>query len=125
VIGVDPSSKSELNVLAPGNGGAAVQVTTQTHSANRQGIARIYILKTDTECYDAGVLSGVKRTLSEKRMRCVMGEVGFIGDPHHTCFEDVYAILRSNGYRLAGLYEVIYCRSGECAFADGLFVSLE
>ena len=125
LTGVDPSSKSQLNALAPGSGGPTVQVTTLDAFCNRERIAFIDILKTDTEGYDARVLSGARRMLSEKRIHCVVSEVGFIGDRHHTPFEEVYAILHTNGYRLAGLYEASYCRSGECDFANALFASSE
>jgi hypothetical protein len=84
LTGVDPSSKSQLNVLAPGNGGPTVQVTTLDAFCNRERIASIDILKTDTEGYDARVLSGARRMLSEKRIHCVVSEVGFIGDRYHT-----------------------------------------
>jgi FkbM family methyltransferase len=125
LTGVDPSSKSQLNALAPGSGGASVKVTTVDAFCNRERIASIDILKTDTEGYDARVLSGARRMLSEKRIQCVVSEVGFVGDRHHTPFEEVYGILHTNGYWLAGLYETSYCRSGECDFANALFASSE
>jgi hypothetical protein len=59
--------------------------------------------------------------LSQKRIRCVISEVGFISDQQHTLFEDVYDFLHANGYSLAGLYEATYSRTGECDFANALF----
>jgi FkbM family methyltransferase len=123
VTGVEPSSKSQLNTVAPGSGGPTVQVTTLDAFCNRERIASIDILKTDTEGHDARVLRGAGRMLIEKRIQCVVSEVGFVGDQHHTPFEDVYAILHANGYRLAGLYEAMYRGSGECDLANALFAA--
>jgi FkbM family methyltransferase len=119
--GVDPSSRSKLNTLGPGSGGSTVQVATLDAFCIRERIASIDILKTDTEGYDARVLRGASRMLSDKRIRCIVSEVGFVGDRHHTPFEDVYCLLRASGYQLAGLYEASYFRSGECDFANALF----
>jgi hypothetical protein len=58
--------------------------------------------------------------LRDKRIRCIVSEVGFVGDSHHTPFEEVYTLMQANGYQLAGLYEAIYRRSGE-SFANALF----
>jgi FkbM family methyltransferase len=103
--GVDPSSTSQLNTLAPGSGGSTIQVTTLDAFCIRERIASIDILKTDTEGYDAHVLRGASRMLSEKRIPCIVSEVGFVGDRHHTPFEEVYSLLVANGYRIAGFYD--------------------
>jgi FkbM family methyltransferase len=119
--GDDPSSTSQLNTLAPGSGGSTIQVTTLDAFCIRERIASIDILKTDTEGYDAHVLRGASRMLSEKRIPCIVSEVGFVGDRHHTPFEEVYSLLVANGYRIAGFYEASYFRGGECDFANALF----
>jgi FkbM family methyltransferase len=121
VTSVNPSSKSGENKVTPGSDGATVQVTTIDSFCNREGITSIDILKTDTEGYDARVLRGASEMLGQKRIRCVISEVGFIGDPVHTLFEDVYDILHANGYRLAGLFEATHTRDGQCFFANALF----
>jgi FkbM family methyltransferase len=119
---VDPISNSQLNMVSPGSGGATIEVTTLDAFCYRERITSIDILKTDTEGYDARVLRGAGRMLSEKRIHCIVSEVGFVGDRHHTPFEHVYEFLNSYGYQLAGLYEASYLRTGECDFANAFFV---
>jgi FkbM family methyltransferase len=121
VTSVNPSSKSVENKVTPGSNGASVQVTTIDSFCSREGITTIDILKTDTEGYDARVLRGANEMLGQKRIRCIISEFGFIGDPQRTSFEDVYDILHANGYRFAGLYEATHTHAGECFFANALF----
>jgi hypothetical protein len=74
----------------------------------QQGITKIDILKTDTEGYDAEVLAGARRMLSEERVRCIMCEVGVLGDKQHTDFTRVFIFLHRLGFEIAEISETSY-----------------
>ena len=77
---------------------------------------------TDTEGYDLRVLQGAQRMLSDARMRCVICEVGFLDDRHHTPFVDVSSFMGKFGFEIAGFYEFSYLTDYRAAFTNALFV---
>jgi FkbM family methyltransferase len=93
-VAVDRASASQLNRLcfdgdtfrSSNNQSLRIQISTIDAICGHQHIETIDILKTDTEGYDAKVLAGASRMLSEGRVRCVISEVGFLDDPQHTKF---------------------------------------
>ncbi len=129
-IAVDRVSASQLNRLCfDGNippplnkQNMRIQISTIDAICGRQRIETIDILKTDTEGYDAKVLAGASRMLSEGRVRCVISEVGFLDDPRHTEFGKVFLLLHESGFEMAGFYETSYLRNSRCDFANALFI---
>ena len=89
---------------------------------DRQDVTKIDILKTDTEGYDAEVLAGARRMLSEERVRCIICEVGFLDDKQHTDFTKVFLFLHRLGFEIAGIYEPSYFSNYRMAFTNALFV---
>jgi FkbM family methyltransferase len=130
-VQVDPKSASQLNRIdgvIPNDAGKStirIDVTRLDTFAAENNIDQIDLLKTDTEGFDAKVLAGAKTLLREERIRCVVSEVGFAGDTHHTPFSDVHSILTSHGFQLAGIYEISYRPSLSVDFANVLFVRPE
>jgi FkbM family methyltransferase len=122
---LDPKSSSAMNQLRPVKNDEpklCIQVTTIDAFCAHHGVDRIDILKTDTEGFDAEVLAGAQRMLSERRVRCVMCEVGFLGDRQHTDFTKVFLLLQQSGLQIAGIYEPSYLREGRTDFANALFI---
>jgi FkbM family methyltransferase len=129
-IAVDRDSASQLNRLCfDGNTPPSlnkqtmrIQISPIDAICGHQRIETIDILKTDTEGYDAKVLAGASRMLSEGRVRCVISEVGFLDDPQHTEFAKVFLLLHQAGFEMAGFYEASYLRNSRCDFANALFI---
>jgi FkbM family methyltransferase len=130
-VAVDPFSGSPLNQLCsepnrrplPGEQAIRIQIRTIDEICEHEGVGVIDILKTDTEGYDAKVLTGAKRMLSTGGARCVISEVGFMEDGQHTEFAKVFSLLHQLGFEMVGFYETSYLPSGRCDFANALFVS--
>jgi FkbM family methyltransferase len=130
-IVVDSESSSALNQLRPDLATAApssrkkkfrIQIAAVDDICDQQGITKIDILKTDTEGYDAEVLAGARRMLSEGRVRCIICEVGFLGDTQHTDFTRVFLVLHRLGFEIAGIYEPSYFNNYRMDFTNALFV---
>src|SRR5262249_44707106 len=102
-----------------------IQIAAIDDICEQQGITRIDILKTDTEGYDAEVLAGARRMLSEERVRCIICEVGFLGDKQHTDFTRVFLFLHQLGFEMAGIYELSYGSNYRINFTNALFVRRE
>jgi FkbM family methyltransferase len=124
-VDVDPGSTSAMNQLRSGNPNKEkirVQISTIDAICKQHEIERIDILKTDTEGFDAEVLAGAHRMLSEGRVRCIMCEVGFVGDKQHTDFTTVFLFLHQLGFEIAGIYEASYFSNLRIDFANALFI---
>jgi Methyltransferase FkbM domain len=94
-----PSSRKQM---------VRIQIAPVDDICEQQGITKIDILKTDTEGYDAEVLAGARRMLSEERVRCIMCEVGVLGDKQHTDFTRVFIFLHRLGFAIAEISESSY-----------------
>ena len=89
-----------------------IEVSTLDAFADREGIERIAILKTDTEGYDLEVLRGARSLLESHRIGAVICEVGFNPeDKQHTFFPGVFSYLLDRGYRLYLVDDQIVYRS--------------
>lgn len=99
-----------------------INVVTLDRWCAENRIESVDILKTDTEGYDTKVLMGAERLLSEGRVKCVVSEVGFLGDNHHSPIDSIYPFLIARGFGLAGIFEVTYRQDRTCDFANALFV---
>jgi FkbM family methyltransferase len=129
-VAVDPNSVSGLNQLhsdsnrspSSRNQTVRIKISTIDTICEHQSIEGIDILKTDTEGYDANVLAGAHRMLSEGRVRCVICEVGFLDDAQHTDFTNVFLFLHQLGFEMAGFYESSYLRNSRFDFTNALFI---
>lgn len=65
---------------------------------------------------------GAERLLSEGRVKCVVSEVGFLGDNHHSPIDSIYPFLTARGFGMAGIFEITYRRDRTCDFANAMFV---
>jgi FkbM family methyltransferase len=126
---IEPTSVSQLNKIhdvsprshsSPRNK-LAIEVKRVDTVCAEQGVESIDVLKTDTEGFDARVLAGAAGMLSAGRIRCIVSEVGFLDDQQHTPFADVFTLLSTHGFELAGIYEITYLRNGKCDYANALF----
>ena len=84
---------------------------------------RIHLLKTDTQGFEKEVLKGAHQTLAKHLIDIVLLELMF--EPiykNYGRFEDVYSLLRDNGYRLVSLYNADYAQGHYATWCDGLFV---
>jgi FkbM family methyltransferase len=131
-IAVDLDSPSSLNQLdfetttpSSHKQKVRIQIAAIDDICVQQGITRIDILKTDTEGYDAEVLAGARRMLSEGRVQCIICEVGFLGDKHHTDLTKVFLFLHELGFEIAGIYEPSYFSNYRIDFTNALFVRRE
>ena len=84
----------------------SVPVSTVADFCQQQGIARIDVLKIDTQGYELEVLNGARQLLTSGSISLIYLEVCFVpyyeGQP---LFQDIYKFLYESGYRLVGLYE--------------------
>ena len=105
-------SSVQYSLKAPGfeQGSAEteeVQVLTLDEFADAHGIKHVDLLKTDTEGYDAEVLSGAHRLLERKSNDFVFVEVNFVkGDAGHTDYDSIAGLLATYGYQPVGFYDV-------------------
>ena len=84
-----------------------VQVDTLDEFTEEHGIARIDLLKTDTEGFDHQVLMGAERLLGGRRIDFVLVEVNFAErDQSHSSFATISRALGAHGYTPIGFYDV-------------------
>jgi FkbM family methyltransferase len=128
-VAFDGDSTSQTNRIAPLTDDARaerspteeIHVETLDDFCSANAVERIDILKTDTEGYDVEVLRGAARMLTQGRIQIVITEAGFVGDQHHTPFSESYALLQSNGFQIAGVYEATYLPDGRCDFCNVVY----
>ena len=89
-----------------GVGETLVQVISLDAFCAQQGIAKIDLLKIDTQGYELEVLGGARRLLSSGGISLIYVEVCFVryyeGQP---LFPEIYQFLYDHDYRFVGLYE--------------------
>jgi FkbM family methyltransferase len=87
-------------------GSVAVAVTTLDRLCEEQGVARIDLLKLDTQGYELEILHGAQRMLAAGAVGLIYAEVCFVRSyQNQPLFQDVYSFLYERGYRLVALYE--------------------
>jgi FkbM family methyltransferase len=101
-----------------------VQVWTLDDFAFRESIARIDLLKIDTEGYEIEVLRGAKTLLTERRVGAILLEATL--DPNdevHTHLGDAIRFLSEHHHHLASIGEqVIWSGPVRLAYFNALFV---
>lgn len=86
-----------------------IQVLNGDRYCNFNNIESIFLLKTDTEGYDLDVLMGFEQILSRHKIFFILVEVTFdTTDLTHTSFYSVNEYMTLYGYKLSGLYDVMY-----------------
>lgn len=112
--GGTPAGRVEVEVRA-------LDDFSQTH-----GLRQIDLLKLDVQGFEVELLNGARQMLCERRIALVMTEVNFVKlYEGQAFFEDVYARLKQDGFRLVGLYRPDYRAGPYIAWCDALFVNLE
>jgi FkbM family methyltransferase len=102
---LEAGRRKELPAGVPVLDSETVEVTTLDDYRTAAGIARIDILKIDTEGHDLDVLMGAAGSLSEARAGLVLAEVSMDPDnKFHVAYEEVTAELLRHDYRLFALY---------------------
>jgi FkbM family methyltransferase len=104
-------------------GSADVAMDSVDDFCERHRIARIEVLKIDTQGYELEVLSGATQTLQTRGVPLIYAEVSFIryydGQP---LFDEVYRYAYDRGYRMVGIYESGYLTHYYQVGGNALFV---
>ncbi|MEI8340779.1 MAG: FkbM family methyltransferase [Verrucomicrobiota bacterium] len=102
---------------------ADVAMDTVDHYCTEHGIESIDLLKTDVQGYDLNVFKGAEGLLEKGRIHAVFCEVIFHKIYDGQCsFEEIYACLAKNGFRLCGLYDAVREDSFHIHWVDALFI---
>ncbi len=100
----------------------SVPVTTLDDFCEQHSIARIGILKIDTQGYDLEVLCGGRRLLDSKRVGVIQVEANFVSLYREQArFGEILAYLSEAGYGLVGLYDIARNPTGDIKWADAVF----
>lgn len=104
-----------------------VEVCKLDTFCRKNNIEQIDLLKVDAQGYELKVLNGASNLLRSKAICSAHVEVNFASYYEGQCsFEEVYAKLRSYGYKLVGLYcPADWCRASDMSlmWGDALFVA--
>jgi len=99
-----------------------VEVTTVDRFCDDHDIARIDILKSDTQGFDLEVLKGASSMFAANRIRAVYLEINFIRIYENLpTLSDLYAFLTARDFQLVSFYDFRY-RDHRAAWTDALFV---
>jgi len=104
----DSYSIEELPEPAQAGSGDVVAVETVDRFSAREGIARIGLLKVDTEGHDLAVLEGAEGLLARQAIDLVQVEAGWhASNRRHVPVEAFKAHLEPRGYRLFAVYQQV------------------
>jgi FkbM family methyltransferase len=99
-----------------------VEVTTVDAFLQAAGIDFVPLMKTDTEGFEIPVLKGAQSSLASGKIKSLLIEVTFTLTTHrHVTLSDVSDLLRVHGYKLFGLYDHHYLKSGQSRYCNALF----
>jgi FkbM family methyltransferase len=100
-----------------------VEVTTVDDYCAAHGIARIDILKSDTQGFDLEVLKGAQRMIEQRAIRLIFMEITFSdmykGLPR---LDEIYAFLADRRFALVSFYDFYY-QHDRAGWTDALFVA--
>jgi FkbM family methyltransferase len=86
-----------------------IQMETLDHYCKINKIAKIDLLKIDTEGYDMNVLNGAKEMMEKTSISMIYCETGFQdSNQRNTSFTELTKFLENKGYFFFGLYQVDY-----------------
>jgi FkbM family methyltransferase len=127
-VTADPNSPSTLNSLVSVQSDTTNQVpveisiNTLDSWLEANAIAKLDILKIDTEGFEVAVIKGASNTLSQKRLSSLIVEVGLAPhDSQHCDMQEIVALLESYGYRMANLFDVVHDPGPYMAYCNALF----
>lgn len=103
----ETTGQNTINTSAkPGTATAHIPITTIDAFCGRRGIARIDVLKIDTEGYEMSVLRGARGMLESGAIQLVLAECEFVHNPSepHGDFAEIFALLSPMGYRIVSFY---------------------
>jgi FkbM family methyltransferase len=121
----DMSSLLEQSVDAWGEvkGTYPVEITTVDDYCAAHGVARIDVLKSDTQGFDLDVLKGAQAMIERCAIGVIFMEITFSdmykGSPR---FDSIYAWLADRRFALVSFYDFYYQR-GRAGWTDALFVA--
>ncbi|HEU5070295.1 MAG TPA: FkbM family methyltransferase [Verrucomicrobiae bacterium] len=135
------NANSETNSILPATSAAeawlpssmigrvgSVKIAVQTADAfcDERGLARIDLMKIDTQGYELHVLRGAQRMLAQRKVSVINLEVQFVdfyeGQP---AFTQLFEHLAAIGMTFVGLYSAAYSSQNRLLWADALFASEE
>ena len=91
-----------------------VQVSTVDEYLTTHSIAKVDLLKIDTEGFEMQVLKGSDKSLAAGKISAIFAEVGFdSSDSRHVAIDEIRDFLMPYGFRITGLYEQSPEWSGE------------
>jgi len=115
------SLKAQVN--AEDFGFVPVQVDTLDNLCKKLSLAKVDILKIDTEGSDLDVLTGGSQIFALDKVGLVLAECAFDrADKRHTYFFDLCHFLECRGFRFLGLYNARQSNR-RLYFCDALFIS--
>ena len=100
-----------------------VEMVTLDAFTEKNGIAKIHILKCDTQGFEVEVLNGAKRLMNEGRIALIYLEIIF-SDMYKGIapFDELYKLLRENGFLLVGFYSPHF-QKNLLSWTDALFIN--
>ena len=99
-----------------------IKVDTIDHFVKEQNIAKIAILKSDTEGFELEVLKGARYCLENQLIDFLYLEVGFNSlDLQHAYVTTIIETLENYGYGFSGLFEMSYTEQHVILYANALF----
>ncbi len=102
-----PGENSIEKNVDSGRGTTKISLETIDSFCSRNGILKIYLLKTDTEGHDLCVLRGAQSMLDQKCISAVYSEFGFYRDDRgHTNLCDLLYFMQANDYQLYNYYRI-------------------
>lgn len=103
-----------------------VPVTTLDLFCKEKRIAPINLLKTDVQGFDLQVMKGAQGLFERDQIHAVFCEINIHKMyEHQGSFEETYAFLFANGFRLCGLYDLIREKGFHIHWCDALFIRPE
>ena len=119
--------RDRMNTLVSGtSSGATAQVAVATVDGfcTTNGIAKIDLLKIDTEGFETAVLRGAERMLASGSIDLVLAECDFITrrDQPHGNFFEIHELLTGYGFRVVGLYNGGLDRNSGWIWGDVLMI---
>lgn len=99
-----------------------VEVTTVDAFLQARGIDCVPLMKTDTEGFEIQVLKGAEASLCSGKIKSLLIEVTLtLTTDRHVKLSNVSDLLRVHGYKLFGLYDHHYLKSGQSRYCNALF----
>jgi FkbM family methyltransferase len=100
-----------------------IEITTVDEFVKTNNIAKIHVLKSDTEGFEKEVIEGAKGMLNHKLIDMLYIEVGFsTEDLQHNYWLEIVNIIKAYKYHFAGLFEVNYNNKIGICYANALFI---